>query len=156
MFHFGNVYLQNKKSDLVIQTLWIIDKFFMGFNSTLALYILEINMHNGFQVVYNEFLKTNLSAFYKRIGNVFEFFFLVYIQLILQFLGGEMSPNCRYHKVEKQNPCWCTKIYWKRNEMKWNEKNGCFLSKQPHWGHKSTFDRQRFDYQLRSRIRFGI
>jgi hypothetical protein len=83
----------------------------MGFNSTSALYILEIKMHNGFQVVYNEFLKTDLSTFYKRIGNVFEFFFLVYIQLILLFFGGEMSPNCRYPKVEKQNPCWCTKIY---------------------------------------------
>jgi hypothetical protein len=28
MFHFGNVYLENEKSDLVIQTLWIIHKFF--------------------------------------------------------------------------------------------------------------------------------
>jgi hypothetical protein len=31
----------------------------------------------------------------------------------------------------------------KRNETK---KAGFFLYKQPHWGHMSTFGRQRFDY----------
>ncbi len=39
---------------------------------------------------------------------------------------GKISPNFRYHKVEKQNPCWCTKIYWKRKEMKWKDKSGFF------------------------------
>jgi hypothetical protein len=41
------------------------------FNTTSALYLLEIKMHNGFQVVHSEFLKTDLSVFYKKIWNFF-------------------------------------------------------------------------------------
>ncbi len=80
------------------------------FNTTSALYLLEIKMHNGFQVVHSEFLKTVLSVFYKRIQIFLEFFSSVYSTNFASFLG-KISPNFRYHKVEKQNPCWCIKIY---------------------------------------------
>jgi len=72
---FWDIYSHNKKSDLVIQTLWIIHKFFAEYNTCSALYLLEIKMHNRFQVVRSEFLKTDLSVFYKRIWIFLEFFF---------------------------------------------------------------------------------
>jgi hypothetical protein len=137
MFHYGNVYLHNKKSDLVIQTLWIIHKFYTRFNTTLALYLLEIKMHNGFHGVHMEFLKIDLLVFPQKNLKFFGIFFSsVYSTNFASFLG-EISPNFRYKKVEKQNPCWCTKVYWKRNEMK----KASFFCLNNH-----TFDTQTFEY----------
>ncbi len=78
MFHFGNVYLHNKKirfgnNTEIMNYTQVFCRIF--FNTTSALYLLEIKMHNGFQVVHSGFLKTDLSSFYKRIGDFFEFFF---------------------------------------------------------------------------------
>jgi hypothetical protein len=91
MFHFENVYFTQQKIRFGNTEIMNYTKVFCSifFNTTSTLHLLEIKMHNGFQVVHNEFLKTNLSVFYKRIGNFLNFFFQVYIQLILLVFWGK-------------------------------------------------------------------
>jgi hypothetical protein len=59
------------------------------FNTTSALYLLEVKMHNGFQVVHSAILNTDLSVFYKRIRIFLIFFSIVYIRLILLVFWGK-------------------------------------------------------------------
>jgi hypothetical protein len=100
MFHFGNVYLHNKKIRFGNTDIMNYTQVFCAIfcNATSALYLLEIKMHNEFQVVHTEFLKTYLSVFYKRNGNFLEFFFLAYVQLILLVFWGKY---CQIFNITK-------------------------------------------------------
>ncbi len=97
MFHFGNVYLHNKKirfgnTDIMNYTQVFCRIFF---NTTSALYLVEIKMHNGFQVVHSEFLKDRFVSFLQKNWEFFGISFSsVYSTNFASFLG-KISPNFR-------------------------------------------------------------
>jgi len=124
MFHFENVYLHNKKSDLVNTDIMNYTQVFLQdiFNTTSALYLSWNKdaqwISSGAQWIFKDrfvsFLEKNL-----------EFFFLVYIQLILLVFWGKYCQIFDITKLENKTIVGALKFIEKKK--KWKEKNGLFF-----------------------------